>query len=337
MEISILIPHYKSGKVTAHAIHKLLELRGKHNQKIIVIDNSPGHESIEYVKPFLDQVELYEYPKGVLQSHGMAFDFAMQFVKTKNFITIESDSFPTENNWLDYYETFEKYNVDLAGSILQLSGGEYIHPCGAWYSKKLWEEARGYCDNTPYHYIPNCAMVENFPNHLMVHNDLWDFFLQKPDAFVMLPENLHDIAKEKWIESESAYRPTRGPFHNGMGRAKETYSTYSRRTINSGTADVLLEGADKIIPRMGLEPGQWLNYFACAIGKDVAQIPTTVKWMPGRENQQQEYTKMENGFTHVWCGSSFLSMENTEYHDVYEFKKNQVEELYNSLPDKYKV
>ncbi len=100
---------------------------------------------------------------------------------------------------------------------------------------------------------------------------------------------------------------------------------------------VLLDGVDKIIPRMGYEPGQWLCYYAFATGKKVSQIPYMVKWMENREGQQQEYTLMDNGIKHIWAGSSYLDMKGTDLNDVYEFKKAQVDGLYNSISEQYKI
>ena len=149
MDFTIIIPHYKS-KITAYAIHKLRENKGKHNIEIFVVDNNAGDGSFEYLKPFNKYIKYQPYPKNRLQSHGISFDFVLPYVKTEWFITIESDSFPTEDNWLDYYENIINQGYDCAGSLLHLSGGEYLHPCGALYSKKIWEQASKMCFDTKY-------------------------------------------------------------------------------------------------------------------------------------------------------------------------------------------
>lgn len=337
MKLSVLIPHFRNGKVTAYSVSQFLKYKGANEIDIVVINNSYGHDSIDYLDSFLNEITVINHISDKLSSHGIAYDSVIPHLKHEYFICAESDSFPTIEGFYEYYEVFEKYNVDLAGSFLQLSGGSYLHPCGAIYKKSLWLEAAEYCAKTPYHYLPNSVMVEGFPNHLMIHNEIWDFFLQKPNAFVQLPENRTGLSKEQWDKIEHHYSSVKTPFHNGMGRLKETYSNYGKRTLATGMHDVLLDEVDKIIPRMGLEPGQWLSYYACAKGKNVAEIPTKVKWLPNRENQQQEYTEMENGLQHIWAGSSYLDMKGTEYNDVFEFKKNQIEELYQSMLDEYKI
>ena len=42
MKITALIPHYKTGKMTAYSIAKLLEHKGEHDLKIVVIDKHTG-------------------------------------------------------------------------------------------------------------------------------------------------------------------------------------------------------------------------------------------------------------------------------------------------------
>ena len=99
----------------------------------------------------------------------------------------------------------------------------------------------------------------------------------------------------------------------------------------------LNDKSKKIIFRVGYEPSQFMSYFSEATQKKICYVPTETKWLPNRENQQQEYTQMENGFRHIWAGSSYLDMKDGDFHDVYEFKNNLIESLYNSLPNNQKI
>lgn len=337
MKFTILIPHYKSGKPTAYCVSKLLEHKGTHEIKIIVIDNSVGDESINYLQPFKNEIEILSYQKEFIQSHGCAFDFAMAQVKTDYFITLESDSFPTQDNWLDYYEEMVNKGYDVAGSLLKLSGGEYIHPCGALYSKKLWQEAKIYCNEVEYAYFPNMSVYGGFDCHLMVHKSIVEKVMASPYDWIEPAESYKHIGRKEMVKRMLYYSPIVAPFHNGMGRKDETVKTYGSRTIESETPYTLLDNKKKLINRVGLEPGQWLTFFAQARGKIIGAVPTEIKWMKDRDDQQQEYTKMDNGLTHVWAGSSFLDMKGTDFNDVYEFKNNYINELYNSLPKNHKV
>src|SRR5574343_497018 len=149
MKISILIPHYKVGKITAYSISKIIQHKGIHEVDIIVIDNNPGDGSSEYFKPFEPDITYIPYPKDKLQSHGIAFNYALDngYVHTDYFITLENDSFPVKDGYLDYYEKIINAGMDAAGSILELSGGCYMHPCGALYTTSVYFEAKKYYES----------------------------------------------------------------------------------------------------------------------------------------------------------------------------------------------
>ena len=337
MNISLLICHYRTGKMTAFTIAQLLKCKGDHNIEILVVNNNPGDGSEIYLSPFMDKIKYFEYPAGIIQSHGCGYDYLIPHVSNEWFITLESDSYCLNDKWLDYYSLFIHNNYDLAGSLLQLSGGKYIHVAGSLYSKKLWEEAKAYCDSIPYHYLSNFGVYENFDCHVMVHNDVWDFFLQNPGAFVRLPESKRNFTKEQILENERYYHPVTGPFHNGMGKWHESVNTIGARNPSTNPQEILLDGTDKIIHRVGLEPGQWLTYWAVATGKKICEIPTETKWMDNRENQQQEYTLTENSVKHEWGVSSFAFSDKEDIQDIAVRKRNLPEELYETLPEEYKI
>lgn len=336
MTITILMPHYKNGKATAYCIAQLLKYKGGHEIEIVVIDNS-NCEGIEYLEPFRYRYHLINTKPDSLQSHGIAYDIAMQFTRTEYFITLESDSFPTQDDWLGYYEQLINDGYECAGSHLWLSGGNYLHPAGALYKTSNWHECKEYCDNIKYKYFPNMNLREGFDAHLMIREDICDKVLENPEDYFDLAKGYKPYSKEKALEKMEYYKPSTGVFHNGMGNLHESIRTYGKRNIQQDSSAILIDNKKPMIARIGYEPGQFFAYWHYAMNKSVGLVPTEIKWLPNRENQQQEYTKMENGFTHVWAGSSFLDMKGTEMNDVYEFKKNQIDELYNSLPEKYKI
>jgi len=336
MNISILIPHYKS-KITAYAIHKILENKGEHEIEIIIIDNSQD-ESIKYFEPFMNDIVYLKYPKDVIQSHGCAFDWAINngYVKNDNFITMESDSFPTNNKAFDLYEKCINEGYETGGSLLWLSGGEYLHPCFGFFKKSIWQEAKDYCDNIEYSYFPNMSYSFGFNCHLMIHNSVIDSVLETPEDYIELANDYKGLSKEEMLAKRDYYKPVVAPFHNGMGKLNETLATYGRRCPKTGVPNILLNGKPKLINRIGYEPGQWFFYWQLAMKKKVIIFPTETKWLPNRDNQQQEYTETANGLRHIWCGSSYLDMKESDPF-VYEFKHNQIEELYNSLPENLKI
>lgn len=335
MRISILIPHYRTWKMTFYAIHQLLKCNGRHQQDIYVVDNNPGDGTAEKLKFFGDKIKVLPYPSHLLQSHGIGYDFLVPHLRTEVFATIESDSFPTKESgeWLDWIELLIKDGYDSAGSCLDLSGGQFVHTAGAFYKKSIWQKAKRYVDEIEYAYFPNMAMKEFFPCHLMVHNSVLDQFMQNPSMFISRAPEYENKDEDYFAKKLAEYMPIgRGVFHNGMGSSDESYSTYQFRTVVTERENILLDNKWPFRIRLGMEPGQWFCYWMLANKYKPYAIPTETIWMPNRENQQQERTEMENGFVHLWAVTAYNDATNPELMDIIEYKKNMMEELYNSIP-----
>jgi len=337
MHFSILLPHYKTWKMSFYTIHQLLKYRGRHQLDIYVVDNHPQDETALLLKSFFgDKIRLFPYPSDRMQSHGIAYDYVIPHLRTEHFITIESDSFPTKEGWLDWYEQLIHEGYDSAGSCLQLSGGQFVHTAGAFYKKSIWQKAKRYVENVEYLYFPNVAMKDGFPCHLMVHDSVLQQFISKASDLVQLApeylkegtESLPHYLGKRMME----YQPIgRGVFHNGIGNRDESYQTYAQRNVVEERDHILLDNKKPLIWRMGAEPGQFFCYWMLANQHKVYDIPTQTLWMPGRVNQQQDRTIMENGFTHVWAVTAYNGATDPALMDIIERKKNVMDELYNSL------
>lgn len=337
MKFSIIFAHFKTGKMSAYAVSQLLKHKGDHEIEILISDNNPGDGSIEYLKPFSEHIKVFDFPKDRQQSHGSAYDFLAEKASHDTIITIESDSFPTKDGWLDYYENLINHGFEFGGSLLKLSGGNYLHPAGAFFLKKLWYEAKEYCENIPYSYFPNISVKEGFDCHLMVHNRILEEFLEDPKKFITLAKEYEGLTKEQMIAKRDYYRSIAMPFHSGMGGLDESIKTFGQRNMQSEVPHIIPSGVDNFINRIGAEPGQFLFYYLIAKKHQCAAIPTEIKWMRNRGFQQQEYTLMENGFQHCWGVSAYHKAEGESVQDIIYFKANQVEQLYNSLPDHQKI
>ena len=340
MRFAILIPHYKTEKITAYSVSKFLEHKGKHELDIIVIDNNSGDGTIRCLDPFLDKgVKVINYPKGKLQSHGIAQDYALEngYVNTDYFITAETDSFPTTDKYFDEIKKLINEGYDCGGTLMQLSGGQYMHGCGSFYSKKLWQEAYEYCNQIPYTYFPNMWEKEGFSGHTMIHHKVLLKVLTNPEDYFDLAQGYKGLSTTEMLGKADHYSSVVSPFHNGTGMLQESVKTYGQRCPQSEVSNILLNGNAKIIFRVGYEPSQFIHYYAEATNKKVAYIPFETKWMPNRVNQQQEYTKTIHGFCHLWSGSAHLDMKGTQLNDVYEFKHNLINELYESMPQQFKI
>lgn len=325
MDVTILIPHYKTGKLTAHAVYEILKHSEGHNVDIIIIDNAPGPDSgIEYLQPFADHITILPYTKNMIQSHGVAYDYAMPFVHTERFITMESDSYPARDRWLNYYE-----NIKIGGSVLKLSGGTFLHPAGAIYTKELWHNAMNYIKTVPYMYFPNMEAYNGFDYHLMVHGRMLETFLNEPTSFIQLGKGYIGLDRDALIEKANYYSPIMGVFHNGIGEDDEFLNTYGSRTKEKA----MPTGNRLFIRRIGAEPGQWLYWLMCEMGINFTEIFTDVMWMPGFENRQQQQTLNAAGVIHEWGMTAYREDKS----EIGSFKQRRADELYRTVDQMFRI
>lgn len=338
MTVTILIPHFRTLKMTAYSVAQYIKCRGNHDVEIVVIDNSYPDDSIKGLEPFKDQITILQNTSEKTRSHGTSYDMAIKnHVKTEWIITVESDSYPCKPNWLDYYENLINKGFDGAGSLLSLSGGNYVHPAGMLIRKSTWNEAEQYCRSVPYVYFPNMLSTKDFDYHLMVHKSILDNFLINPEDYIEMATSYKPYSIDKAKQLMHDYTDIVNPFHNGMGTVDESLKTFGQRNTISEVPNIILGDKPKLIRRVGYEPGQWLCYFSLSMGKNIALIPTEIKWMKNRGGQQQEYTLNEAGFKHIWGVSAYHKSKAEGFEDIITFKENEVERLYNSLPENQKI
>ncbi len=310
MKTTVIIPHYRTGALTRFTVNQFLACKGRHQLNIIVVDNGGGI-GVEDIPKHPD-VTLLTYPAELLQSHGLAYDHALKTVPgliEECFITSESDSFPTHDRFLDHAEDWQNDGVDLAGSKLKLSGGTYLHPAGAMYRKSNWLEAMQTVREYGYHFYES-----------------------------MIPPCYHLMRKEL-IEGDDSVEKKRvrflpistGVFHQGMGFKDESVDTYGNRDMESEPPTILPRDGDDQYYRAMYEPGQWFSYWHKAMGKRIKEVPTEVRWLPGRENQNQEFSLMENGFKHLWGITAYSDCTTPELAGVVAFKRRQAAELFESM------
>ncbi len=299
MNFTILLPTFKTGKMTAYAVSQFLKYRGRHSVNIIIIDNGGG-EGMEAI-PKHEAVSVITYPAGLLQSHGIAFDYALthKFDEiSEHFITVESDSFPTREDWLDIYEQ----DYDLIGSRMTLSGGTYIHPAGTMYRKSNWREAKDFINSIDRFY---CESKEK------------SYY-----TFSSGSRSGYEDEIKRYLPAASSV------FHTGIGFSDDHLQTYGRRSPESEQKHILppIEQRESY-RRIAMEPGQWFCYWHFATGKKILEIPAETVWLPNRTNQQQEYSLMQNGFKHLWGISAYRDCESPELRDIIDFKRKQLEAL----------
>lgn len=337
--ITAIIPTYKTPEMTAFSVAKLLEFSNPGELDIVVVNNFPtDRDTLRFLQPFIDSIRYYDYPEDRLQSHGISFDWCFEndLVKTEYVITLESDCYPTKE-FIPYYQNIIEQGFDAAGSMLKLSGGLYMHPCGSLYRKSVWEECRDYCKTVQYSYFPNMIRTQGFDFHAMIHNSILDKVLGNPEDYFDLANGYKPYSKELALKRKEHYSTTVNPFHNGMGNLNENITTYGARGFDSEVPQTILNNKNKIVRRVGFEPGQFLAYWLFEMNKKVCQIPIEVKWMNDREGQQQEYTINEAGLYHCWGISSYTERPPDGVEDIYKEKRELPKKLYETLPEHLKV
>lgn len=337
MKFSIILCHYKTGKMTAYTVAQILKYKGDHDIEILICDNNAGDGSVEYLKPFMEHVVIHSYPKDRLQSHGIGYDVLFEHARNEWIIALESDSFPVKEGWLDYYARLVNSGYDAATSLLQLSGGQYGHPAGALYNRTIWVQAYMYCRGLEYYYFPNIAMKDSFSSHVMVHNSILEQFMRAPEEYIELSDSYKPYTFNMAAEKMRKYSPVVGPMHNGMGRLQESVRTYGGRNPETEVPNILLDNRAKMIYRVGYEPGQWFYYWMLANNYKVFHIPTETKWLPGKEAQQQEYTLTENGVKHLWGISAYHDHTPESEKETALLKQSIPDQLYDTLPEHQKI
>lgn len=334
---SVIVPHYQTGKMTAYCLAKLLKYSVQ-RLDIIVVNNSPSHPDNVFLRPFQREVTILPYPSDRIQSHAIAIDYALPHINTPYFIVVETDSFPTQPDWLSYYDRLVDAGVDAAGSVLALSGGTFLHPAGALYKTATCREALQQCLKSDYTYFPNASVRHNFAYHLMVHHRVLAAFCADPETFnIVLHRDYVGLLPEQRMQRAIDYKPVDGLFHCGKGRRDDVVGNHGQRTLASESEVVVEDGILDIIHRVGYEPGQFLCYWLVAHNRTLFPIPTETVWMPNRTGQQQEYTMTEHGFKHLWGMTAYHGCTVPELQDIVIAKEQLMNSLYASLPDDVRV
>lgn len=117
-EVSILIPHYKTLKMTKLCLELIKKNTDLSNVDIIIIDNGSNDDSSEYLRGLewviLITREKVEGEPGAL-AHSRALDLALASVATPYFLSIHTDTFMISSKWLDFLLTQIKRDENIAG------------------------------------------------------------------------------------------------------------------------------------------------------------------------------------------------------------------------------
>lgn len=117
-EVTILLPNYKTPEITRICLRLIRKNTDMSKVHIIAIDNASGDDSVEYLRS-LDWIELIERPKDESESpsasHAKALDEALARVTTPYVLSIHTDTFMRDPNWLDFLLDKIEQDENIAG------------------------------------------------------------------------------------------------------------------------------------------------------------------------------------------------------------------------------
>lgn len=117
-EVTILIPNYKTPDITKICLRLIRRNTDFNRVEVIVIDNNSNDDSLAYLKtlPWIKLIERKtEEAEPVALSHSRALDLALAQVTTPYVLSIHTDTFIKDPNWLDVLVSPFRKNPRLAG------------------------------------------------------------------------------------------------------------------------------------------------------------------------------------------------------------------------------
>ncbi|MFW5450642.1 MAG: glycosyltransferase family 2 protein [Methylophagaceae bacterium] len=262
-EVSILIPHYKTLKMTQLCLQLIEKNTDLSKVEVIVIDNGSNDASSEYLKSvnwitliIRDKIE----GESGAHAHGNALDLALGSVKTSYFLSIHTDTFVIDPDWLTFLLGQIKIEDNLAGvgswklEFKPLYKRVLKHLETFW-QLKIWYPIMGkgsgaiagVGDN--YYYLrSHCALyktdcVRNYANGF---NDGGE-----PAGKLMHRKLVDSGFKMKFLESSELSKYVRhlnhatailNPELHGTGTAKPKQIARIRKELNEIAGSVLIEG-----------------------------------------------------------------------------------------------
>ena len=311
--VSFIIPHYRTWRWTAICIWHLKQFGIPVDQEIILVDNSPGHPSIQAIAETSlgEGIKIVSGDSG-FTSHGMAYDIGFDYTKGDHIFTCETDSFPFRSGWFDEYVKLSA-EYDLIGPEIPQSSGTYIHPAGALYSRKLVNAAVAWQrSHTEWTFCPGAAIelgTSDKPYHVVAHQDFLDGKEYDPPAV------------DLWRRA--------GPWQEMRCFDDDTWENYPQRKGIVNLEPISDEWHNKI----GFEAGQWLAYFAAKIGFKIFKAPVEMHWMSGHEGRQAAYSDVFGGFRHEWGGTVCEVSTSDMDSGVVALKRQHENEWWLKLPE----
>lgn len=118
-KITICIPHWQVGTYMTVCLRSIRKLSSRYNLEVIIVDNGSKDESLDYLRS-LDWIKLIERPDEVHTNWPLnvftAWDRGLEEATGDYYLTMHSDVFIKNDNWLDPFIREIEKHPDIAAS-----------------------------------------------------------------------------------------------------------------------------------------------------------------------------------------------------------------------------
>lgn len=117
-KVTILIPHYKTLKLTKLCLRLIRHYTTADLAHVIVIDNDSKDSSLDYLRSlsWIELIERLSIPnEGAISAHSRALDLGLLGVTTPYVLSIHTDTLVKQSGWLEYLINHLDKNPNVAG------------------------------------------------------------------------------------------------------------------------------------------------------------------------------------------------------------------------------
>ncbi len=117
-EVTIIIPNYKTDRMTRLCLRLLAKHTDLDRVKVIAVDNDSADESLKYLRSveWITLIERTDVAKEApAEMHARALDLALEKTDTPYVLVMHTDTLIADDNWLDYLLSKIKDDDSVAG------------------------------------------------------------------------------------------------------------------------------------------------------------------------------------------------------------------------------